>query len=130
MRILNNHEFKQLSFPDATVSDMQLLLEEQTLVIQIDSAWLENENLEQTSIVLKNWDTLHIRMYEHEQQQWQDVSTNSLDYLKDICEAELSETEICLRGFGYKMGQWLEYKIQGKQLVIICYTAVQLTLAA
>lgn len=130
MHILNNHEFQQLSFPDAQILEMQLLAEEQTLVVQLDSAWLAHESLEQTNIVLKNWDVLHIRLFEYKQQKWQDLSLSSIDYLKDICEAELSKSEVVFRGFGHKTGQWIEYKIQGKQLAIVCYTTEQLALAA
>jgi kynureninase len=125
MRILQSHELKQLSFPDAQVTDMQLLAIEKVLVILLDGAWLETaqngESLKSCHLVIKNWETLRIQAYNHTQKCWFNLPIDTTDLLKDICEAEFSANSVHLRGFGTQSGQWLEYIVEGMSLILVCY---------
>ncbi|GEM_PF-1819882 len=131
MRILQSHELKYLSFPDVRVIDMQFTAD--VLVIWLDGAWLETsqsgESFKSCHLVLKNWQTLQIRTYDP-QNHWSELSADTRDFLKDICEADFAEHCVNLRGFGSQSGQWLEYQARGESLILVCYVLPALALAA
>jgi len=79
--------------------------------------------------VLKNWQSLQIRTY-HPQNHWSELPADTTDFLKDICEVDFAGHCISLRGFGSQSGQWLEYRIEGNALILICYVLTELALAA
>jgi len=131
MRTLQLDALNRLSFPDNQVLDMQLT--ENMLVILLNGAWLETtrqgELFNSCYLVLKNWQDLYIRRYDIEEQ-WSELSMDTTDFLKDICEAEFSEKQVTLRGFGSQSGLWLEYQARGESLILVCYVLPELALAA
>lgn len=125
MKIISTQELQQLSFPDYSVLEMQVSTSENLLVIFVEAGWLSTphggEELKHGTLLFKNWETLQVKLYDHENYRWIEPTGPPVDTLTDLCEAEFSEHHVLLRGFGKHTGQWLEYKVVGHHLLIICY---------
>ena len=106
-KIIIYSELKLLSFPDAQVLEMTADIANKTFSLTLDRAYFDSKhkiNIDGGTLVLNNWEHFSSKLYSLE------GSWNfDFDELKDICEFIVSDTQVMLKGFGKKTGNWTEY---------------------
>ena len=114
MEILK-HKLGLVSFPDFAVLSWRIDIGERYMVIITDGAFLDEGNGQgfiRAKLCFSKWDWLCFRYFDAQVEKWYKCSYD-YDELKDICEFEVSEAQITLRGFGRRSGQWIEIEITG-----------------
>lgn len=119
-------KLQDLSFPDSQVTEMRLDMEQGQFEVLIDGAHLDAEDahggsvLPEGRLLIEDWESLEIRQFNPVSETWDNVPIKSADGLKDLCEVSF-KTNIVLRGFSAKSGQWTEYKFTApKRARFIC----------
>lgn len=86
----------------------------------MDGAFFDNGNAHSfahAELEFSSWESLHMRYFDGRDEHWQKCNYD-YDELKDLCEFDVSETQIKLRGFGRYTGKWIEVEITGGSAIL------------
>ncbi len=114
MRILDAEMMKHLSFPDCLVEKMELSHGKKHLVVMVDGAWLDlsgGQALGRGVLYFSDWSELMVRAWDHTTETWSTLEGESIEILRELCEAKFDDKTACLRGFGERSGRWIEWKM-------------------
>lgn len=112
-----------VSFPDFAVISWRIDIGERCMVIMTDGAFLDEgdgQSFVRAELSFSKWKWLCFRYFDAHSEKWHKCSYD-YDALKDICEFDVSEAQIKLRGFGRRTGQWIEIEITGGAAAINLY---------
>ena len=119
MKFLDSNMMKYLSFPDYEVAEMQIDFQNKKLRISIDGGYLDVSNGRRLGcgiLFLHNWDSLSVMKFDLSDKNGKNLDEGEIEPLKDLCEANFSESLVTLAGFGKKSGDWFEWKILHPQM--------------
>ncbi|MEO7164609.1 MAG: hypothetical protein ABI041_16935 [Bdellovibrionia bacterium] len=118
MKHLSKSELNELSFPDTEVSDFQLDASERICKISCIDGLLGKSPkgiiLNNIAIEIKDYHSLIISEFIENHTLVNDFSQEFS--LKDICEFNLKESSVTLKGFSKIRGFWTEYVFTGGSL--------------
>ena len=101
-----------VSFPDFEVEHFLVDIGQRRLEIKVSGAWLNGNHggeLGPVRLVIGDWDFLNCRSYDRSGDEW--IAMPAPAVLKDLCEAEYSHLQVCIRGFERTSGLWTEIKV-------------------
>lgn len=122
MEIINLLELQNLSFPDCQILKMFIDMNNKIAEIYTNSGYINLRggiNLLNCQIILKNWASIDIALYNSKTKIWEKLNSSNIDYLDDICEFNFGEL-IIFKGFGKRSGQWIEYSFKNPEYQINC----------
>lgn len=122
MKSLDIKYLMKLSFPDSTVTEMIIDKSLRTLKIKVDTAWLDNDGgitLNNGELMFFRYDTIECRSYNKIDEDFTWVKCQDIVVLKDICEFQIADNKIFLRGFGRSSGFWTEIIIVNSSVTFI-----------
>ena len=112
---LKFEQLKDLSFPDFNVINAQLNLIEKLLKIEVEGAWLETNNrgkeLGVCTLLFYSWNNFTLKTFDSINNEWNIITLNNFEPLKDICEFECVQEKVFIKGFGAKSKLWIEYEL-------------------
>lgn len=118
--VILKHKLGLVSFPDFAVLSWRIDIDERCMVIMTDGAYLDEghgQSFIRAKLSFSKWDRLRFRYFGAQAEKWHKCRYD-YDELKDICEFDVSEAQIKLRGFGRRTGQWIEIEITGGSTAI------------
>lgn len=114
MKILDEDMMKNLSFPDFDIEKMEFSPEKKILKVFVEGAWLDINGgmlLNKGILFFSDWDFLSISRYDNLLEKWIEVEINNAEELRDLCEVNWLNPNVCLCGFSKQLGDGMEWKI-------------------
>lgn len=107
---LKKENMKHLSFLDFQVEKIEFHPKKKKLKVFVDGAWLDTNGGHQLGkgvLFFENWDDLSVDNFDSTGTRFEPP----IEYLEDLCELEIDDSSVVLRGFGKELGHWVKWKI-------------------
>ena len=117
MKITDKRKLQKMSFLDFNVKSTRIDSHAKSINFLLSGAWIRKGNhrieLEEGSLIFFGYEDVFISSYNAKEKSEQILSEKKYEELKEICEIDVHEEQIIIKGFAKNTFNWVEFHIKG-----------------